>query len=83
MNQTQDPIEGSGLGDYSHNRRQFPSEELAKYAGHFVAFSLDGTRVLASAATEEDLEKQLQAVGIDPSQVVGSYVPPSGVTILQ
>jgi len=83
MNQTQPRLEPASLRDYSQNRRQFPPEELIKYAGQYVAFSLDGTRVVASGATEEELEKQLQAVGIDPSQVVGSYVPPSGVAILQ
>jgi hypothetical protein len=83
MNQTQHPVESPGLGDYSHNRRKFPSEELAKYAGQYVAFSLDGTRIVANAATEDGLEKQLQAVGVDPTQVVGSYIPPSGISILQ
>jgi len=71
------------LAEYSQNRRIFPPEELAKYAGQYVAFSLDGIRIIASGATEDDLEKQLQAAGIDPSQVVGSYVPPSGMAILQ
>ncbi len=83
MNQIPRCSEPASLRDYSQNRRQFPPEELIKYAGQYVAFSLDGTRVVASGATEEELEKQLQAVGIDPSQVVGSYVPPSGVAILQ
>jgi Family of unknown function (DUF5678) len=80
---TQPRLEPVSLRDYSQNRRQFPPEELIKYAGQYVAFSLDGTRVVASGATEEELEKQLLGAGIDPSQVVGSYIPPSGVAILQ
>ncbi len=83
MNQTQPPLASSPLADYSQNRRKFPPEELAKHAGQYVAFSFDGNRILAGAATEEDLEKQLQALGIDPTQVVGSYIPPSGVSMLQ
>jgi hypothetical protein len=71
------------LAEYSQNRRKFPPEELAKYAGQYVAFSLDGIRIVASGTTEDDMEKHLQAAGIDPSQVVGSYVPPSGMAILQ
>jgi hypothetical protein len=70
------------LCEYAKNRQRFPPEELAKYAGKYVAFSLDGTRVLASSATEEGLEKRLQADGIDPSQVVGSYIPAPDVAIL-
>jgi hypothetical protein len=83
MSQTQRSLEPAALRDYSDNRHRFPQEELIKYVGQYVAFSLDGTRVVASGATEEELEKQLQAVGLDPSQVVGSYVPPSGISILQ
>jgi hypothetical protein len=80
MNQpTSKPLD---LAEYAENRRQFPPEELLKYAGQYVAFSLDGARILASGTTEEALERQLLAAGIEPSQVVGSYIPPSGVAIL-
>lgn len=51
----------------------FP-DELAKYWGKHVAFSPDGTRIVASGATEEELEAALQAAGIHFSQVVFSYI---------
>lgn len=82
MNQAPHPAKPADWGEYAQNRRRFPPEELAKYAGKYIAFSLDGTRVLASSATEEGLEKQLQADGIDPSQIVGSYIPAPDVAIL-
>jgi hypothetical protein len=62
------------LRDYHKNRVAFPQEELAKYAGKFVAFSPDGTRILASGDTPEEMEAQLVALGIPPNQVVGSYI---------
>jgi hypothetical protein len=82
MKLTHPPPQPADLTDYVKNRSRFPSDELAKYAGCYVAFSLDGTRILASGGTEEALEAQLLAAGIDPSQVVGSYVPPAGSAIL-
>jgi hypothetical protein len=38
-------------GTYEENQRRFPQEELNKYAGQYVAFSLDGARILASGAS--------------------------------
>ena len=82
MNETPQPSRSPDWRTYAQNRRRFPPEELAKFAGKYVAFSLDGTCILASGATEEELEKELLANGIDPSQIVGSYVPTSGMAIL-
>jgi hypothetical protein len=59
---------------YEQNRAKFPLEELAKYAGQYVAFSMDGTRILASADTMEAVEEKLVAAGINPNRVVGSYI---------
>lgn len=62
------------LSHYEENRSRFPLDELAKHWGKHVAFSLDGTRIVASGATEEELESTLQAAGIHFSQVVFSYI---------
>jgi hypothetical protein len=62
------------IRDYPENRRRFSLEELAPYAGMYVAFSLDGKCILASGTTEDILEQQLREKGIDPGQVVGSYI---------
>jgi hypothetical protein len=82
MEVARQPAEPADLTEYVKNRGQFPAGELAKYAGRYVAFSLDGMHILASAVTEQELEEQLLAAGIDPSQVVGSYQPPAGSTML-
>jgi hypothetical protein len=83
MDETQQALGVADLREYAANRRRFPPDELAKHAGRYVAFSLDGSRIVASAASEEELERQLLASGIDPSQVVGSFIPSAGVAILQ
>jgi hypothetical protein len=55
---------------YFENQANFP-EELEKFAGQYVVWSWDGTQILASGATMEEVEQKLVATGIDPSRVVG------------
>ena len=73
-------MEPPDLSHYEENRCKFPLDELAKYGGKHVAFSLDGTRIVASGETEEELEAALEAAGIPFNQVVFSYVDPPGVS---
>lgn len=65
-------VDGALLNE---NRNKFPREELLRYAGKHVAWSLDGTQILASGNTFAEVDKNLIAAGIDPSRVVHSYVP--------
>ncbi len=57
------------------NRAAFPVEELAKYAGQWVAWSPDGTRVAASALSPEILDGILEATGEDPALCVVEGIP--------
>ena len=69
------PYEIPRLGpEFFENRRNFPAEELLKYAGQYVAWSWDGTRIVASAGNDEELHHKLLSAGLDPSRVVSSYV---------
>ena len=61
---------------FSVNTKEFPREELAKYSGRFIAWSLDGKCILASGEDNEEVDKNLKTAGIDPSQVVHDYVEP-------
>ncbi|HTU92301.1 MAG TPA: hypothetical protein VMF69_19625 [Gemmataceae bacterium] len=74
MNSNGERREPPDLSHYQENRNKFPPEELAKYWGKHVAFSPDGTRILASGDTWEELDAALDAAGIHFSQVVYSYV---------
>ena len=74
MNANSARPEPPDLSHYPENRSKFPLDELAKYGGKYIAFSLDGTRIVANGATEEELEAALQAAGIPFSQVVFSYI---------
>jgi hypothetical protein len=64
------------------NRQKFPPEELEKFAGRHIAWSWDGSRILASGETPENVEEQLAAAGIDPARVVFDFVIPPDVTLL-
>jgi hypothetical protein len=75
MNVTNGHLESSELSRFDENRWRFPPDELLQYAGQYVAWSLDGTHILASADTEKALEQKLVATGVDPGQVVGEFFP--------
>ena len=60
---------------YLHNRRQFPYDALEKYAGQHVAWSPDGTRIIASAEDPLNLVNAIDALGFDASEVVIEPVP--------
>lgn len=59
---------------FFENQRQFPMEELRKYAGKFVAFSWEGDRIVASGEDEADVRRRLVEAGLDPQKVVFSFV---------
>ena len=54
---------------YRENRAHFPRAELAKYHGQWVAFSLDGRRLIASSEDLVTLDELVVAAGEDPEQV--------------
>ncbi len=57
------------------NRQQFPLQELMKYAGKYVAWSPDGTRIIACDEDEERLDQAMIAGGHDPAEVLVSFIP--------
>ncbi len=70
------------MGAFIKNRQEFPLEELAKYAGKYVAWGDNGKRIVASSDEEGDLENAIVAAGYDPQEVVFSYVPADNEIIL-
>ncbi len=69
---------------FNENVSQFPGAELLKYAGQYVAWSLDGTRILASGTDPDELDRNLAAAGLQQGGFVEDYVPgPDEHTVLQ
>jgi hypothetical protein len=70
------------MQQFIRNRNEFPYDELEKYAGRHVAWSPDGTRILAA---DEDPLKVLAAVkaaGYDPGETLIEVVPSPDETFL-
>jgi hypothetical protein len=60
---------------YLENRQRYPLEELAKHAGGWIAWSPDGTRIVASAKNPEDVEQLVRAAGEDPLHCIVEGIP--------
>jgi hypothetical protein len=56
------------------NRAAFPAADLANYRGQWVAFSIDGRRIVASAPDLVELDTLLLAMGENPEQVALEYI---------
>jgi hypothetical protein len=57
---------------HARNRSLFSKTELAKHYGRHVAWSFDGTQILASGATGEELYSEIKRLGL--TEYVSSYV---------
>jgi hypothetical protein len=60
--------------EFDINVRNIPAEELDRFAGQYVAYSLDGSQIVAAAPTREGLRQILHDAKIDPQQVVFGYI---------
>jgi hypothetical protein len=54
---------------YRENHAKFLLPELAKYQGQWVAFSLDGARIIASSEDLGALDRLIIGLGENPEQV--------------
>ena len=63
------------MQEFLKNRQQFPTEELWKYIGKYVAWSPDGPKIIASDEDELRLDVAIRAAGLDASEILVSFVP--------
>ena len=55
---------------FEANRARWTNEQLHPHLGHWVFFTRDGTRILASAAELSDAYAALAAAGVQPDDTV-------------
>ena len=67
---------------FQKNRQQFPPEELAKYAGSYVAWSPDGASILAANEDELQLAKAIRATGYNTAEILIAFVPAEDEVLL-
>jgi hypothetical protein len=58
---------------FRRNRDRFTDEQLEPYWGKQVAWSADGTRIVAGADTHQELYAILRGIDVDPTQVVVEF----------
>ena len=63
------------IGQHNENRNRFPPEELEKYRGQWIAWSLDGTRIIAHSDDPDALDALILQAGEDPQRCVLSGLP--------
>jgi hypothetical protein len=61
------------------NRNAFPAEELDRYTGLHVAWSPDGTRILASDPNPLKVLAAVKALGYDPAETPIEDIPAEDV----
>jgi len=59
---------------FRNNRATFSATELAKHSGKWVAFSPDGTAIVAADVDLDEVEAKVREAGHKPSQVVLEFV---------
>ena len=63
------------MQQYLKNRIAFPLDELAKHRGDWVAWSPDGSRIVASSRDPDALDDLVRAAGEDPEQCPVEGIP--------
>ncbi len=58
------------LDTFRRNQSRFPREQLEKVNGQYVAWSLDGTAILASDPDPIRLDEAIRAAGHNPAEIL-------------
>ena len=59
---------------FLENQKHFPAEELWKFVGKHIAWSWDGSRIVASGDDLDELYMRLKEAGIPSDRAVFDYV---------
>jgi hypothetical protein len=70
------------MQQFQRNRRQFPAEELARYAGKYVAWSSDGMHIIACNEDELELAKAVRSAGFNSAEILIAFVPAEDEVLL-
>lgn len=63
---------------YVENRRKFTLEEINRYAGQWVAWSVDGSKVVAHHEDLKEAARLVQEAGLTWEDVIYDRIPPEG-----
>jgi len=60
---------------YLKNRLAFPLDELARHRGEWIAWSPDGTRIVATSCSLDGIDALIRAAGEDPENCPIEGIP--------
>jgi hypothetical protein len=60
--------------EFSLNQEKIKPEDLLPYAGQHIAWSWDGSRIVASDPDPTQLRRKVALAGYDPQRVVYAYI---------
>jgi hypothetical protein len=69
------------LSQFNKNRLAFPPEELLQYRGQYIAWSPDGSRIIAGDRDFLKLDDTVKGLGYDPSEVSYETVPDADIIL--
>ena len=69
------------MQEYLKNRVAFPLDELAKHRGEWIAWSPDGTRLVASSRTPDALDDLIRAAGENPEDCPIEGIPETDTVV--
>jgi len=58
------------VNEFRRNQSRIPLAELEKYNGQYVAWSADGTRILAADPDPLRVDSLIRAAGCDPGEIL-------------
>ena len=61
--------------EFLERRAAIPAKALVRYVGRWIAWSPDGSRIVADSDAPEDLDDRILAAGEDPEQCVVEGIP--------
>ena len=62
------------INEFRRNQSRYPLTELEKFNGQYVAWSHDGTQILAAHPDALKLHATIQEAGYDPAEILVSFV---------
>ena len=67
---------------FQQNGQKFPPKELARFAGKYLAWSPDGSKILASHEDELQLARVIQTAGLNTAEILIAFVPAEDEVLL-
>jgi hypothetical protein len=80
--QPPDPT-GAEMERFQENRHRYPLEKLIPYEGFHVAWNYEGTEIVATGKSMEEVGNKVDAAGLPGNRVVFDYIDGPGASVME